>query len=217
MFPSVGVPQPASIDQPSRRKAVSLGSVPPAWPLAGSAWSSERYLSNRLHVLPVKCYRGPTAIPTRLSEPGGTGALILNQHEWQLCAESVISCVEIEDVRLALLARIADRYAARDGILRTTSSNFIDYKEAPLNELGVRFEDAQIFAAFRYLQELKELAPREQFSWTRRYLEQRLEVFYRGPRSQTAFLDRLIRRTVLSRRFAGQVAFVASLTHYPQE
>jgi hypothetical protein len=85
----------------------------------------------------------------------------MNQDEWQRKAESVIARVEIEDVRVALLARIADRYAAPDGVLRIGARNIIDYKGAPLNELGVLFEDAQILAAFRYLEHLKERASKE--------------------------------------------------------
>jgi hypothetical protein len=142
---------------------------------------------------------------------GSAGALIMDEREWQRESDSVISCVEIEDVRVALLARIADRYAATDGVLRIGSRGIIDYKAAPLNELGVLFEDAQILAAFRYLEDLKERASREQFSWTRQCLEQRLMVFYRGPRSQTAFLDRLIRGTVVRRHLAGLRAHEALL------
>jgi hypothetical protein len=109
-------------------------------------------------------------------------------------------------VRVALLGRIADRYTARDGVLRIGTSNIIDYKTAPLSKLGVRLEDGQILAAFRYLGQLKHGASKEQFSWSRQYVQQRFGVFYRGSRSQIAYLDKLIRGAVVSRRLAGQLA-----------
>ena len=130
----------------------------------------------------------------------------MGQDKWQQEADSVISSAETEDVRIALLGRIADRYAARDGVLRIGTSNIIDYKTAPLSKLGVRPEDGQILAAFRYLGQLKQGASKAQFSWTCQYVEQRFGVFYRGSRSRIAYLDRLIRGAVVSRHLAGQLA-----------
>jgi hypothetical protein len=197
-------------DSPVKRQTLSAGpGLPRVQPFAvrrNVFGHLKPYRNDRLYVLPVKCYRTRSSLLIEFNETCGDRGTHMNQDEWQQEAESVISCAETENVRLALLGRIADRYAARDGVLRIGPSKIIDYKTAPLNELGVRFEDGQILAAFRHLEDLKERASKEQFSWTRQYLEQRLKVFYRGSRSQIALLDGLIRGTVIRRRLAGHVA-----------
>jgi hypothetical protein len=130
----------------------------------------------------------------------------MGQEEWQQEAESVISSAEEEHIRVALLARLAERHAARDGVLRIGPGTEIDYKTRPLTELGVNLQDAQSLKAFQYLRELKQRASREHFTWTRQYLDRRFQVYYRGSRSRSAFLDSLIRGTVVRRHLARRRA-----------
>lgn len=114
-----------------------------------------------------------------------TGPLVVNPVEWQKEAESVIASAEIEDVRIALLARLEERYGIGSGVLPLRSGK-LNYLTEPL--LGVTATDAQRLAALKYLHGLH-----EQLSWTCQYFEQRLELDYRGPRPFTRFVDRLLR------------------------
>jgi hypothetical protein len=128
----------------------------------------------------------------------------MGPEEWRRDADSVLASADAEDVRNALLGRLAERYAAPDGILRICAGRHVNYKTQALTDLGVSVEDAQILAAFEYLKQLKERASKEQFSWTRHYLQERLKVWYRGSRSRMSHLDSLIRRTAVRHQLARQ-------------
>lgn len=123
----------------------------------------------------------------------------MGAEQWQRDAESLLSNAEAEAVRIALLGRLAERYAAPDGIVRLASGQELDFQTQPLADLGLDLEDAQIVASFEYLAQLKKQASKEQFSWTREYLCQRLKIWYRGSRSRIAYLDSLIRHAMLRR------------------
>jgi hypothetical protein len=126
----------------------------------------------------------------------------LGPEEWKRDADSVLASANAEAVRNALLERLAERFAAPDGILRIGSGNHVNYRTQPLANLGVSGEDAQILAAFEYLKQLKEQASKEQFSWTRHYVHDRLKVWYRGSRSRMSHLDSLIRRMAVRHHLA---------------
>jgi hypothetical protein len=113
-----------------------------------------------------------------------TGPLVVNPIEWHKEAESVIASAEIEDVRIALLARLEERYGIGSGALPLRSGE-LNYLTEPL--LGVTATDAQRLAALKYLECLH-----EQLSWTRQYFEQRLKLVYRGSRPFKRFVDRLL-------------------------
>jgi hypothetical protein len=132
------------------------------------------------------------------------GADDMGPEEWKRDAESVLASAHVEDVRDALLGRLAERYAAPDGILRIEAGSDINYRTQPLASLGVSIEDAQILAAFEYLKQLKERSSKEQFSWTRHYLQERLKVWYRGSRSRMSHLDSLIRHKAVRHHLARQ-------------
>lgn len=123
----------------------------------------------------------------------------MSAEQWQQDAESLLSSAKAEDVRIATLGRLAERYAAPDGVVRLASGQELDFRTQPLADLGLDVEDAQIVASFEYLAQLKKEAPKEQFSWTRDYLCQRLKIWYRGSRSRVAYLDSLIRHATLRR------------------
>ncbi|MCU1313644.1 MAG: hypothetical protein JWM54_1401 [Acidobacteriaceae bacterium] len=128
----------------------------------------------------------------------------MGPEEWKRDADSVLASADAEDVRNALLGRLAERYAAPDGILRIEAGSDVNYGTQGLASLGVSIEDAQILAAFEYLKQLKQRASKEQFSWTRRYLQERLKVWYRGSRSRVSHLDSLIRRKAVRHHLARQ-------------
>jgi hypothetical protein len=121
----------------------------------------------------------------------------MNPVEWQSEAEFVIASAEIEDVRLALFARLAERYGIRDGVFPIGIDHTIDYKTKPLHQLGVGVKDAQHLAALKYLEDLTRRASQEQFSWTRLYFKERLRVAYRGSSPPEKFVDKLPRTTVI--------------------
>jgi hypothetical protein len=121
----------------------------------------------------------------------------MNPVEWQSEAEFVIASAEIEDVRLALCARLAERYGIRDGVFPIGIGHAIDYKTEPLHQLGVGVKDAQHLAALKYLENLARRASQEQFSWTRLYFKERLRVAYRGSSPPKKFVDKLLRSTVI--------------------
>jgi hypothetical protein len=123
----------------------------------------------------------------------------MGPEDWKRDADSVLENAKAEDVRIAMLGRLAERYAAPDGIVRLASGQELDFRTEPLADLGVDVEGAQIVASFEYLAQLKKQAPKEQFSWTRDYLCQRLNIWYRGSRSRVAYLDSLIRHMTLRR------------------
>jgi hypothetical protein len=115
-------------------------------------------------------------------------APVVNPVEWHKEAESVIASAEIEDVRLALIARLKERYGIGSGVLPHPTGE-INYLIEPL--LGVTATDAQRLAALKHLQALD-----ERLSWTRRYFEERLGPIFRGPRPFTRFVDKLLRTTL---------------------
>jgi hypothetical protein len=112
----------------------------------------------------------------------------MNPVEWQKEAEAVIASAEIEDVRLALIARLEERYGIGSGVLPHPTGE-INYLTEPL--LGVTATDAQRLAALKHLRGLD-----EQLSWTRRYFEERLGFVFRGTRPVTRFVDKLLRTTL---------------------
>jgi hypothetical protein len=121
----------------------------------------------------------------------------MNPVEWQSEAEFVIASAEIEDVRLALFARLAERYGIRDGVFPIGIGQAIDYKTKPLHQLGVGVKDAQHLAALKYLEDLARRESQERFSWTRLYFKERLRVAYRGSSPPEKFVDQLLRTTVI--------------------
>jgi hypothetical protein len=121
----------------------------------------------------------------------------MNPVEWQSEAEFVIASAEIEDVRLALFARLAERYGIRDGVFPIGIGQAIDYKTKPLHQLGVGVKDAQHLAALKHLEDLARRESQERFSWTRLYFKERLRVAYRGSSPPEKFVDQLLRTTVI--------------------
>ena len=134
----------------------------------------------------------------------------MNISKWQEEAERILASAEIEDVRLALFARLADRYGIRDGIFPIGIRHAIDYKTKPLHELGVSATDAQHLAALKYLEDLERRAPQEQFSWTRRYFKERLNLAYPGSRPLVKFVDKLLRTTVIFGTSASSIGPVVA-------
>jgi hypothetical protein len=113
----------------------------------------------------------------------------VNPIERQTEAESIIASAEIEDVRLALYARLEERYGIRNGVLPLAKGE-INYMTEPLHNLGVSAADARRLAALKHLQGLH-----ERLSWTRRYFEERLNIISRGSRPLTEFADKLLTAT----------------------
>lgn len=111
----------------------------------------------------------------------------MNSVEWQREAESVIASADLEDVRVAIIARLEERYGVGTGLLPLATGN-INFLTQPL--LGVTATDAQCLAALKHLHEL-----REQCSWARQYFEATVKIRYRGPRAFTRFVDKLLRTT----------------------
>src|ERR1700751_84488 len=135
----------------------------------------------------------------------------MGPEEWKRDADSVLASADPQAVRIALLGRLEERYAAPDGILRIGAGSQVDYRNQPLANLDVGLEDAQILAAFEFLKQLKEKPSKEQFSWTRHYLQERLKVWYRGTRSRMSHLDSLIRRTAV-RHYLSRLAASRNLS-----
>jgi len=126
----------------------------------------------------------------------------MNPVEWQIEAELVIASAEVEDVRLALFARLAECYGIHDGLFPIGMRHAIDYKTKPLHELGVGLRDAQHLAALKYLEDLTRRAPQEQLSWTRRYFKEHLRL---GSRPLVKFVDKLLRATVIFGTSASKI------------
>ena len=116
----------------------------------------------------------------------------MNTAEWQKEAESAIASADIENVRLAFFERLTERYGIRNGKFSAGPTE-IDFLTEPAENLGISIKDAQRLAAFKYLTDLQ-----EQLSWTRYFFLERLDVAYRGPRPMTAYVDKLLRATLLS-------------------
>jgi hypothetical protein len=120
----------------------------------------------------------------------------VNPVKWENEAEVVIAAAEIEDVRVALIARLEERYGIGSGVLPHATGE-LNYLTDPL--LGITATDAQRLAALKHLRGLD-----EQLSWTRRYFEERLGLVFRGSRPVTRFVDKLLRTTLSCVAIAAQ-------------
>jgi hypothetical protein len=119
-------------------------------------------------------------------------ALVVNPVEWRKEAESVIASAEIEDVRIALYARLEERYGIRNGVFPVAKGE-INFLTEPLHNLGVGAAEAQRLAALKYLGSLH-----GQLSWAGQYFKERLNVVYRDSRHLTEFVDKLLTATLRS-------------------
>ena len=121
----------------------------------------------------------------------------MNPIEWKRKAEFAVTSAEIEDVRLALIARLEERYGIKTGILPLATGE-LNHLTEPL--LGVTTRDAQCLAALACLQTLD-----EQFVWMSRYFAERLNLVYHGSRTLTRFVDKMSRTTLSCAEIAGRL------------